>query len=169
MRKIYIQSSIVALCLAMSSAVFAQDTVTVEEGLGTLEEAILTHKGDVVYKLKAGSLYILESIIEVNDVTLGDGKGLVIVGEETDGMPAVIQVGVEENRSAFPVLFNVYNNLTIRNVFLNTQNSYGNIGDGVLSFNDKVKVIMDKCVIDPAGETTTPLGVEIRQTAPYSI
>jgi hypothetical protein len=78
MKKIFIQSSVIALCFVFGGAAFAQDTITVEAGLGTLEEAITTNKGDVVYKLRAGSLYILESIVEVSDLTMGAGIGLHI-------------------------------------------------------------------------------------------
>ncbi len=158
MAKRLFKCSVAAICLLFGNAAIAQDTVTVDEGPGTLEAAIKIDKGQVVYKLTAGSLYSLDSILEVSDYTMGEGNGLVIIGEETDGMPAVIQVGVDGIRSAFPVLFQVFNNLTIKNVFLTSQNSYGATGDGILSFNDKVKVEIDNCVIDPAGEATYAFG-----------
>ncbi len=158
MKKIFIKSTVIAFCFVFGNSTFAQDTITVEAGLGTLEEAINTNKGDVVYKLRAGSLYILESIVEVSDMTMGAGNGLHIIGEETDDMPAVIQVGVDGVRSAFPMLFDVYNDLTIKNVFLTAQNSYGVTGDGVLSFKNTVKVVLDNCVIDPSGENNHTFG-----------
>jgi hypothetical protein len=158
MKKIFIKSSVIAFCFVFGNGAFAQDTITVEAGLGTLEEAINTNKGDVVYKLRAGSLYILESIVEVSDLTMGAGNGLHIIGEKTDEMPAVIQVGADGIISAFPMLFDVYNDLTIKNVFLTAQNSYGVTGDGVLSFNDNVKVVLDNCVIDPSGENNHAFG-----------
>ena len=158
MNKIFIKSSVIAFCFLFSHATFAQDTITVEAGLGTLEEAINTHEGDAVYKLKAGSIYILESIVEVSDMTMGSGRGLHIIGEKTDEMPAVIQVGVEGARSAFPMLFDLYNDLTIKDVFLTAQNIYGVTGDGVISINDRVKVVLDNCVIDPSGENMHTFG-----------
>jgi hypothetical protein len=71
--KIFIHSFIAAFSLFIGSALIAQDTITVVTGLGTLETAI----------------------VEVSDSTMGVGNGLVIIGEETDGLPATIQVGVD--------------------------------------------------------------------------
>ncbi|MCP4310417.1 MAG: hypothetical protein GY790_04075, partial [Bacteroidetes bacterium] len=158
MRKIFIRTSVVAMCMFLGTALIAQDTVTVDQGLGTLEAAIAENKGDVVYKLTAGAWYGLTSIIEVNDTTMGDGLGLVIIGEKTDGLPATIQVGVDGAGAIFPLLIRTFNDLTIKNVFLTTQDFSGVSGPRVLGIAGKAKVVVDNCVIDPSGVNQTFAG-----------
>ncbi len=155
MRKLFIQTSIVAMCMFIGTALIAQDTVTVLQGLGTLEAAIAENGGDVVYKLTADTWYGLESIIEVNDTTMGDGNGLVIIGEKTDGMPAVIQVGVDGAGAIFPMLIRTFNDLTIKNVFLSAKDFSGVSGPRILEIGGEAKVIIDNCVMDPCGVNRT--------------
>lgn len=155
MKKLLFQSCVLVLCLFAAISLSGQDTIRVEPGLGTLESTIETHGGEVVYVLAAGEKYGLESIIEVNDESMGEGKGLVLIGEATDGMPPVIQIGMDGVGSAFPALFQAYNDLTIKNVFLSAQDPSGGNGYGVLSINNKIKVLIDNCVIDPAGINKT--------------
>ena len=155
MRKIFIRTSIAAMCMFIGTALIAQDTVTVAQGLGTLETAIADNGGDAVYKLTAGAWYGLTSIVEVSDSTMGDGKGLVIIGEKTDGLPATIQVGIDGAGLAFPWLFRTFNDLTIKNVFLAAQDIAGVTSPGVLEIAGKAKVVIDNCVVDPAGTTRT--------------
>jgi len=158
MRKIFIRTSIAAMCMFIGTALIAQDTVTVAQGFGTLETAIAENGGDVVYKLTAGAWYGLTSIVEVSDSTMGDGKGLVIIGEKTDGLPATIQVGIDGAGLAFPLLFRTFNDLTIKNVFLAAQDIAGVAGPGVLEIASKVKVVIDNCVVDPSGTARTFTG-----------
>lgn len=155
MKKIFIQSCIAAMSLFLGTALIAQDTVVVDQGLGTLEAAIAANGGDKVYKLTAGSWYGLTSLYEVSDSTMGEGNGLVIIGEETDGMPPIIQVGVDGGGSAFDALFRVLNDLTIKNVFLTAQDFSGVTGPGVLTLANEVTVILDNVTIDPAGVNRT--------------
>lgn len=158
MKQISKRSFIISICLLLGSVVIAQDTVTVDQGLGTLETAISENGGDVVYKLTAGEWYGLQSIIEVSDSTMGDGLGLTIVGEETDGMPPIIQVGVDGAGSAFPLLFQAFNDLTLKNLFLSVQDFSGVTGPGVIGLNNAIKVVIDNCVIDPSGINYTFAG-----------
>lgn len=158
MKKIYFKSLIAAFCLLIGNAAIAQDTITVAQGLGTLEAAISENGGDVVYKLSAGSWYGLTSIVEVSDSTMGNGKGLVIIGEETDGMPAIIQVGVDGAGSVFPQLFKIFNDLTIKNVFLSAQDFSGIAGAGVIALENSVRLEIDNVTIDPAGTNYTFAG-----------
>ena len=155
MKKMNIKSFVVAICMIFGSTVFAQTTIDVAPGLGTLEAAIEANGGDVIYHLEAGAWYGLTSIIEVSDTTMGEGKGLVIVGEETDGMPAILQVGTDDAGSVFPALFNIFNDLTIHNVFLVAQDYSGIAGAGVISMGAKVRVEVDNVTIDPAGTNFT--------------
>ena len=159
MKKNYIKSCIAMLCLLFTNIIFAQnDTILVTQGLGTLEEAIKSHKGDVVYKLKAGAWYGLTSIVEVSDATMGPGKGLVIVGEKTNGMPAVIQVGNDGGGAVFNSLFNAFNDLTLKNVFLVAQDFSGAGGANVITISNKINLVVDKVVMDPAGLNYTFAG-----------
>lgn len=160
MKNLLIQSCIAAFFLFPGIGLSAQDTLIVEAGLGTLESAIETNGGDVVYKLSAGARYGLESTVEVNDLSMGEGKGLVIIGEKTGGIPPVIQVGLDGVGSACPYLFQIFNDLTLKNVFLSAQDNSGTVGAGVIRINDKVRLVLDNCTIDPAGINTTFKGEE---------
>jgi len=160
MRNIFLQYSIILLCLLAGKTILAQDTLSVEEGLGTLEEAIQTYGGDRVYKLSAGAWYGLNSIIDVSEETLGEVNSLHIIGEDTEDRPPVIQVGMDETGSAFPVLFRVESDLTIKNVFLVAQDVNGIMGSGVFSIDNSVKLVIDNCVIDPAGVNSYAFGSE---------
>ncbi len=155
MRKITIRTSIIAICMFIGTALIAQDTVTVAQGLGTLEAAIAADGGDKVYKLTAGAWYGLTSIVEISDSTMGDGNGLVIIGEETDGLPATIQVGIDGEGLAFPLMFRTFNDLTIKNVFLAAQDISGVASPGVMEVAGMAKIVVDNCVIDPAGTART--------------
>ncbi len=149
-------SIVSALFFLAPNVINASDTITVAPGLGTLEAAITANGGDVVYKLEAGAWYGCQSIIEVNETTLkGAGKALVLIGEETNEMPAIIQVGNASDGSVFPNIFNVYSDITLKNLFLSLQDFEGIAGAGMMTLNAPVKVVIDKCVIDPAGINNT--------------
>ncbi len=96
---------------------------------------------------QAGQWYGLDAIIEAGP----ELSGLQIIGEKTDGLPAVIQVGNAQDGSVFPSLFNLFTNLTLKNVFLADQDFSGTIGTVVMNFNAAIRVVVDNCVIDPAG------------------
>lgn len=151
MNKLNLWSIAAVLCLLSSHNLRAQDTILVEPGLGTIESAIALSGGDVVYKLSAGEKYILESIVMVDDESMGADQGLVIIGEETEGMPPVIQVGSLGVGTAFPALFQIYNNLTLKNVFLAAQEETGAASTAVIFIFSQAEIIIDNCVIDPAG------------------
>jgi hypothetical protein len=125
----------------------AQDTLVVTPGLGTLNAAITTHGDAKIYKLQAGQWYGLDAIIETSPAW----TGLTIIGEKTTGLPAVIQVGNASDGSVFPSLFNLFSNLTIKNVFIADQDFSGVIGTTVMNLQATVRVVIDRCVIDPAG------------------
>ncbi|MBE0675920.1 MAG: T9SS type A sorting domain-containing protein [Bacteroidales bacterium] len=145
-------SFVTALFFLVSNVAKAQDTITVTPGFGTLEAAIAENGGDVVYELQAGEWYGSQSVIEVNETTLkGAGKSLVIIGEETDGMPAIIQVGNAADGSVFPQIFNVFSDMTLKNLFLAAQDFDGVMGAGMMTVNAPVSVTIDNCVIDPVG------------------
>ena len=143
---------IIAGTLLFGTSLQAQDTLVVDPGMGTLNKAIKENGGNKIYKLQAGKWYGLDAIIEANDTTLGEDGSLVIVGEETDGMPAIVQVGNDLEGGVLYVLIRTFNDLTLKNLFIVDQDVSGTTGSSVLEIAAPAKVIIDHCVIDPAGE-----------------
>ena len=134
----------------------AQDTIDVDPGLGTLQTAINQYGGDVVYRLEAGAHYELDGIINVSSQAFGgSGKALTIIGEESDGMPAIIQVGRTSRGAPEKSMFNCSANLTLRNLFLTGKDSEGTFCENIITMSASIRVVVDKCVIDPAGTRRT--------------
>ncbi len=134
----------------------AQDTIVVDPGLGTLQTAINQHGGDVIYLLEAGAHYQLDGIVNaIPQVLGGSGKTLTIVGEETDGIPALIQVGRTRQGAPENSMFNCSANMTLRNLFLTGKDSEGAFSENIITMNASIRVVVDRCVIDPAGTRRT--------------
>ncbi len=136
-----------ALLMGFGITTMAQDTLVVTPGLGTLNAAITANGDAKIYKLQAGQWYGLDAIIEAGP----ELSGLTIIGEKTSGLPAVIQVGNAADGSVFPSLINTFTHLTLKNVFLADQDFSGTIGTTVIVLNAPVRIVIDNCVIDPAG------------------
>lgn len=147
MKKFNFVSIIGTVLIGLSSISFAQDTLMVSPGLGTLNAAIIANGDAKIYKLQAGKWYGLDAIIEAGP----ELSGLVIIGEKTSGLPAIIQVGNAADGSVFPSLINTFTDLTLKNVFLADQDFSGTIGTIVMNLNAAVRIVVDNCVIDPAG------------------
>ena len=158
MKKIITKTLLSGAFMLFGVLAFAQDTLVVEQGMGTLNTAIEENGGDVIYKLTAGSWYGLNAIIEASDETLGVGGSLTIIGEETDGMPAMIQVGNDLEGGVLSVLIRTFNDLTLKNLMLIDQDASGTPGSSVLELAAPVKVVIDNCVFDPAGQWFMILG-----------
>jgi hypothetical protein len=155
MKNFYFGIFSVILLIGISNISVAQvDTLTVDPGLGTLNAAIVANGGNVVYKLQAGMWYGLDGIIE-SSITMNH---LQIVGEKTSGLPAIVQVGNTPEGAVFNSLITTYCNLTLKNLFLSDQDFAGNVGTYVISLNAPVKLVVDNCVIDPAGINYTFYG-----------
>lgn len=143
----------IILCLQHLSA---QDTILVNPGYGTLNTVINEYKTSKIYKLQAGEKYVLSSTIEVSRRTMGvSDKTLSIIGEKTTDMPPVIQVGNAMDGSVLPLMFKLYDDFKIKNVFLACQDESGKACNGILSLESRIKLIIDNCVIDPAGFSRT--------------
>ncbi len=155
MKKIVTKSILSIAFMLLGILAYAQETIVVDQGLGTLNAAIEEHGGDVIYQLEAGKWYGLNAIIEASDETLGAGGSLTIIGEETDGMPAMIQVGNDLDGGVLTLLFRTFNDLTLKNLFIIDQDASGTGGASVIEIAAPSKIIIDNCVIDPAaiGET----------------
>ncbi len=135
------------LALAVPGGAFAQDTLVVSSGLGTLNDAITANQGDKIYKLESEGYYILNAPIENN------GFDLVIVGPEySDAIkPAVIQTGTLADGSVMNEMFSVLGNLTLKNVYIVNASLSGQIANGILTQKAKSKVDFDNCIVDPIG------------------
>ena len=134
----------------------AADTIRVEPGKGTLQTAINSNGGGVVYLLEPGAQYTLEGIITINSRVLGSGNNtLHIAGEETPGMPAIIRVGRSSQGKAESALFNLNSNLILENVFLCGKDENGDFSENIINMNAGIRVELDRCVIDPAGTKRT--------------
>lgn len=144
--------------LLSSTKLYATDTLLVDPGVGTLQDAINQNGGDVIYQLQAGEYYILDGIINViPQILRGESNTLTIIGEETEGRPAVIQVGRDGNKP-FSNMFNCSANLTLKNLFLSDMDVTGEFGSKVFTMNAKIRLVIDRCVIDPAGTNRTFAG-----------
>ncbi len=152
MKKIVTLIVVAGTFFLFGASLHAQDTLVVEPGMGTLNQAFSDNGGDVIYKLQAGKWYGLNAIIEANDTTLGEGKSLTIVGEETNDMPAIVQVGNDVEGGVLYVLIRTFNDLTLKNLFIVDQDVSGTTGSSVLELAAPARVVIDHCVIDPAGE-----------------
>jgi type IX secretion system substrate protein len=160
MRTIITKTILSGAFILLSLHVFAQEIIVVEPGLGTLNTAIATHGGDAVYQLTAGSWYGLDAIIEASDETLGVGGSLTIIGEETDEMPAMIQVGNDLDGGVLTLLIRAFNDVTLKNLFLIDQDAVGTGGTSLLEIAAPIKLTIDNCVIDPAAVGLTFSGAD---------
>ncbi len=144
-KKIFIVACFLAF--AVLGNAFAQDTLVVRSGIGTLNDAISANQGNKIYKLESEGYYVLNAPIENN------GFNLVIVGPKYSGTtkPAVIQTGTLADGSVMNEMFSVMGNLTIKNVYLVNASLSGQIAGGILTQKAKSKVDFDNCIIDPIG------------------
>ena len=126
---------------------YSQPILKVDPGNGTLNDAIAANQGNVIYELQAGGWYGITSVIENSDFPL------TIIGETptspTD-MPAEIQIGSDVTGVPLPNMFNIFDNLTLKNVFIVDAN--GNdiqAGSALITLQNPVKVVIDHVVFDP--------------------
>jgi len=131
-----------------SVTLLAQTTyLDVTPGFGTLNQAISQNQGNVIYRLKAGEWYGLNGIIQNSSFKL------TIVGTtppDKTTMPAMIQIGSDANGVPFPNMFQAYNDLTLKNIFIVDANS-NNIqsGGSLIAMQATCAIRMDSIVIDP--------------------
>ncbi|MEN8203870.1 MAG: T9SS type A sorting domain-containing protein [Bacteroidota bacterium] len=151
MKKLNIASLMIALALLAGTTVIAQ--INVDPGLGTLDQAIKDN-GAGTYVLQAGMWYGLNEIVEINDA-------IEIIGEETDGLPAIIQIGNNASGEIFPWMFRTFADFTLKNLFLTAQDFEGTPGPGVIEISAPVRMVVDNCVIDPAGVNYTFGGMNL--------
>ena len=139
--------TIFLLAILFCANSFAQPVLEVEPGFGTLNDAIANNQGNVIYKLKAGQWYGINAVIE------NDGFPLTIIGEvpsSKDSMLAMLQIGSDATGVPFTNMFNIFNNLTLKNIFIvdANENDVQSSG-GLITLQNPVKVTIDNVVIDP--------------------
>ncbi len=130
---------------------FSQTYLDVKPGYGTLNDAIAKNQGSVVYRLQAGQWYGLTGIIQNSNFKL------TIIGttpSNSKTMPAMIQVGSDANGIPFSNMFSVFQDLTLKNVFITDANS-NNIqaGKALISMQATAKITIDSVVVDPLSVT----------------
>ncbi|MBD3287813.1 T9SS type A sorting domain-containing protein [candidate division KSB1 bacterium] len=147
----------ITICLIASIA-FAQapDTVVVDPGVGTLNEAVANSDNQgKVFKLKGGELgvYILNA--DINNI----GWHLQVVGEKGDIPPRIVR-DTENDRDHF---FAAEGDLTLKNLFLiyRAINGAPMRGEVISIYEDSVDVTIEK-VIKSEGYGTF---VRIREAA----
>ncbi|HOK35898.1 MAG TPA: T9SS type A sorting domain-containing protein [Paludibacteraceae bacterium] len=133
----------------------AQDTLDVVPGIGTLNAAIKQYKGGKIYRLKDGynGYYVLNEIIDNTgfDLTIVGG-GKPDANDPKPTMPATLQTS-GTGGTPFNFMFNVLSNITLKGIyFINAT------ADGVFNTQffmgiqgNNIRVIIDKCVLDPSG------------------
>jgi|GEM_PF-1190957 len=152
MKKLRIATIFISMLFVVS--IYAQDTVTVDPGYGTLTTAIEESAADNVLELQAGQWYGLDQIIEISETNSGDK--FTLVGEQVEGtMPPIVQVGTAEDGTVFGNMFSILTNATFKNIFFANQNVDGRKGGTVFSMGaDEIRLRVDNCVIDPVGQSS---------------
>jgi hypothetical protein len=147
----------------LSVTLFAQTYLDVAPGYGTLNTAIDANKGNVIYRLQAGQWYGLSGIIQ------NSGFDLTIVGTTPANdttMKAMLQTGSDATGVPFGNMFQIFQNLTLKNIFIVDANSNNvQAGTFLIAMQATATVVIDGCVIDPlsitnqllsAGSSTAP-------------
>lgn len=141
--------TILLVIVLLSSYIRTQTVLEVAPGFGTLNDAIAANKGNVVYQLKAGQWYGLSATIENADFNL------TIIGEKPSSaeiMPAMLQIGSDATGTPLPNMFNLFNNLTIKNIFIvHANENHIQARQLIRLQNSNLRVIIDNVVMDPLG------------------
>ncbi len=131
------------------TTLFSQTYLDVDPGYGTLNDAISTNQGNVIYRLQAGGWYTLNGVIE------NDGFPLSIIGTTPakGEMPAVIQTATNEDGTVLDNMFNMIGDLKLKNVFIVDANALDVVGLGIFSSSSTtpIKLELDSVVCDPCG------------------
>ena len=134
-------------------SLFAQDTLDVMPGQGTLNAAIDANLGDKIYRLQAGQYYGLDKPIENVDYHLQ------IIGEPVDirfgtQLPATLQTGSDAQGAPLARMIDAKGDVTLKNLYIMNVDLNGALGGRFLRQADSAAfVVVDNCVIDPVGDT----------------
>lgn len=146
---------LIACMLACTFVVTAQEILDVAPGVGTLNAAIKANGGNKIYRLKNGynGYYVLNEIINNTGFDLKIiGGGTPDVGDTKPTMPPTLQTS-GTGGTPFNYMFQVFANLTLKGIYFVNATA-----DGVFNAQffmgiegNNVRVIIDNCVLDPAG------------------
>jgi len=144
--------SVVAILLFFCLNGMAQSVLVVQPGVGTLNTAVNTYKGEKIYQLKAGEWYGLNAPIEnVN-------YHLQIIGAEpavAGGMPATLQTGSATNGNPFVKMFDAKGDITIKNIYVVNADLNAQVGNEfIIQSTANTRIIIDRCVIHPASSSS---------------
>ncbi len=149
MKKIYMCIIAMMMCLQYS---LAQDTLTVESGQTTLNDAISQNLGTKIYKLKAGGWYGLTAPLENSNFHLQ------IVGESIskNGIYTTVQNGQDVGGVVFSTMINAIGPVTLKNIyFMNTDilGQRGGIFLNQIADGENSRIVIDNCIVDPMGKS----------------
>lgn len=139
---------VVAILLLNCLNGMAQSVLVVQPGVGTLNTAINTYKGEKIYQLKAGEWYGLNAPIENVDYHLQ------IIGAEPavpGGMPATLQTGSATNGNPFVKMFDSKGDITLKNIYFVNADLNAQVGNEfIIQSKANSRIIIDRCVLHPA-------------------
>ncbi|MEP0005179.1 MAG: T9SS type A sorting domain-containing protein [Balneola sp.] len=134
--------------------VFAQRTVTVEQGVGTLNEAITSDTtatgarvdSNTVYVLSSGGTYLLDGSIEHR------GYHLTIVAEDgATERPKLIPAVDDGGASDRP--FRPRGDLTLKGLYMTNEDELGGINTRIIRISEnEVTISIDDCHLDKDGQ-----------------
>jgi hypothetical protein len=144
------KTAVFALTLTLLSVnISAQDTLVVQSGFGTLNDAIDTYGGNKIYQLQAGEWYGLKASIQ------NDGFHLQLIGSEPDavgGMPATLQTGCTTGGQPLSSMFYALDDITLKQIYFVNADTSGQTGYSFLKQEKKDgRVVIDGCVLHPVG------------------
>jgi len=141
--------------LACTLLATAQDILDVAPGTGTLNAAIKANGGNKIYRLQNGynGYYVLDEIINNTGFKLTIiGGGTPDAGDPKPTMPPTVQTS-GTGGVPFSYMFTAYDHITLRDIYFNNATADGvfNPQFFMLIGGNDVRVIIDNCVLDPAG------------------
>jgi hypothetical protein len=146
---------LIACMLACTFMASAQQILDVAPGVGTLNAAIKQYKGDRIYRLKDGynGYYVLNEIINNTGFNLTIiGGGTPDPGDTKPTMPATLQTS-GTGGTPFNYMFDAYANITLKGIYFVDATADGIFNSQFfmhIGAND-MRVIIDHCILDPAG------------------
>jgi len=153
---------LIACTIACSFSVASQEIFDVAPGVGTLNTAINEHGGNKIYRLKDGynGYYVLNEIINNTGFELTIiGGGTPDAGDLKPTMPPTLQTS-GTGGTPFDYMFMAFDNLTLKGIYFVNATA-----DGVFNpqffiriGGNNVRVIIDDCILDPAGSPIHSVG-----------
>ncbi len=153
---------LIACILVVSLSAATKEIIDVAPGVGTLNAAIKQHGGNKIYRLKNGynGYYVLNEIINNTGFELTIiGGGTPDAGDLKPTMPPTLQTS-GTGGTPFDYMFIAFENLTLRGIYFVNATA-----DGVFNpqffiriGGNNVRVVIDDCVLDPAGSPIHSVG-----------